>query len=107
MIYRFVTVRLVSQYGNLRAVPIGPAAQHFAHIAGAKTLTPEVLRNISHLGIPIMADGSTGDLREMEALMRAGRAMYHPVLIDYRLGAEDDLDPTIESHLDNKAEHGT
>lgn len=107
LIYRYVTVRLVSQYGNLRAIPIGPAAQYFAQIAGAKTLTPDVLRNICNLGLHVMADGSTGDLREMEAQMRAGRAMEHPILIEYRLGAEDELDPTVQSHLDSKMEHGT
>ena len=110
MIYRYVVIRLTSSYGNLRAMPVGPMATAFAKIAGTRSLTPANLREIDGLGLPIMADGSSTDLRAMEANMKAGsRApqLYHPTLIDYRAGSEEELDPMMESHLANKAEHGT
>lgn len=109
-IYQYVVIRLERSYGNLRAVPVGPMAQAFARIAGAKTLTPAVLREIADLGLYVMADGSTADKREMERSMRASAghtAAPAHTLIDYRPQAEDALDPMMEAHLDNKAEHGT
>lgn len=110
LIYQYVVVRLSSQYGNLRAMPVGPMATVFAKIAGAKTLTPAALRAIDELGLPIMADGSTADLRAMERLMQANSshpALYHPVLIEYRAGSEEELTGDMQAHLDHKAEHGT
>lgn len=109
-VYQYVVVRLASSYGNLRATPVGPAAQAFARIAGSKTLTPAVLREIADLGMYVMADGSTADKRAMERAMRASgghAALPAYTLIDYRKDAEEELDPMMEAHLDNKAEHGT
>ena len=106
-IYQYVVVRLASSYGNLRATPVGPMAQSFARIAGSKTLTPAVLREIHQLGLYVMADGSSADKRAMEQAMKAADPLYHPVLIDYRKDAEEELDPMMEAHLDSKAEHGT
>lgn len=107
MIYQYVVVRLVSSYGNLRAVPVGPLAEGFAKIAGAKTLTPAVLREIAVMGLPIAADGSVRDLRAMEAAMRCVQPRDPFILIPYTEGMEEELDPMMESHLDNKARHGT
>lgn len=105
-IYQYVVVRLEQSYGNLRAVPVGPMAQAFARIAGAKTLTPAVLREIDQLGLYVMADGSSADKRAMEQAMKAGDPLYHPVLIDYRKDAEEELDPMMEAHIDSKYNDG-
>lgn len=102
MIYRYVVIRLSSSYGNLRAMPVGPMANAFAKIAGARTLTPAVLREIIHLGLYVVADGASADARALEASIGPGTA-----LIPYSPGMEDELDPMMEAHLDNKAEHGT
>jgi hypothetical protein len=107
MIYRYIVVRLVSSYGNLRAIPVGPAAMIFARIAGAKTLTPQVLRELGQMGLTIAADGSTEDMRAMESMIRGERPLERAALIGYQRGMEDELDPVLEAHLDSKAEHGT
>lgn len=107
MIYKFVVVRLVVNYGNMRAVPVGPMATSFARIAGAKTLTPDVLREISDLGFPVAADGSTEDVRYMEKLIRGNNPLRNAVLVGYQRGMEDELDNDLEFHLGHKMEHGT
>lgn len=107
MIYRYVVIRVASQYGNLRMQPVGPMAESFARIAGTKTLSIGVLREIVDLGLPVMADGNRVDLRTIEAHMNVGNPPRNRLLIEYRAGSEEELDPTMEPHLDNKARHGT
>lgn len=106
LIYRYAVIRVTSQYGNLRAFPVGPMAEAFARIAGSKTLSINALREIIDLGLPVMADGSSTDLRALERYMNIS-APRHRTLIEYRPQAEEELDPMMEAHLDNKAEHGT
>lgn len=107
LIHRYVVVRVASQYGNLRLQPMGPMAEAFARIAGTKTLSINVLKEIIDLGLSVMADGNRVDLRSVEAHMNVGHPPGNRLLIEYRAGAEEELDPMMESHLDNKARHGT
>ena len=107
LIYRYVVIRVTSQYGNLRAFPVGPMAEGFARIAGSKTLSINALREIIDLGLPVMADGSRADVRSLEGHMNGGNPLGSRLFIEYRDQAEEELDPMMESHLDNKAEHGT
>lgn len=107
LIYRYVVIRVTSQYGNLRAFPMGPMAEGFARIAGQKTLSINSLREIIDLGLHVMADGSSTDLRSLEAHMNCQNPPRNRLFIEYRPGAEEELDPMMESHLDNKARHGT
>jgi hypothetical protein len=81
--YRYVCFRLVSQYGRLRAVPVGPAAEAFARIAGGTTLAPRVLKELADLGLPLMVDGSTTD--RFRAQTDWGMT---PPATEYRPGAE-------------------
>lgn len=107
LIYRYVVIRVTSQYGNLRAFPVGPMATAFARIAGAKTLSINALREIIDLGLPVMADGSRTDIRSLEAHMNCQDPPRNRLLIEYRDQAEEELDPMMEAHIDSKYEHGT
>ena len=107
LIYRYTVIRVTSQYGNLRAFPVGPMAEAFARIAGQKTLSINTLREIIDLGLWVAADGSRTDLRSLEAHMNCQNPPGNRLLIEYRPGMEDELDSMMEAHLDNKAEHGT
>jgi hypothetical protein len=82
-------------------------ASAFARIAGQKTLSINALREIVDLGLPVMADGSRADVRSLEAHMNCQDPPRNRLLIEYRDQAEEELDPMMESHLDNKARHGT
>lgn len=107
MIYQYVVIRVTSQYGNLRAFPVGPMAEGFARIAGTKTLSINALREIIDLGLPVMADGSRTDVRSLEAHMNCQDPPRNRLLIEYRDQSEEELTGMMEAHLDNKAEHGT
>lgn len=107
LIYRYVVIRVTSQYGNLRAFPVGPMAEGFARIAGAKTLSINALREIIDLGLSVMADGNRIDVRTLESHLNCQDPPRNRLLIEYRDQAEEELDPTMESHLDNKARNGT
>jgi hypothetical protein len=107
MIYRYVVVRVTNQYGNLRCFPVGPMANAFARIAGQKTLSINTLREIIDLGLPVMADGSSTDIRSLEGHLNCQHPPRNRLLIEHRALAEEELEPMMEAHLDNKAEHGT
>lgn len=100
MIYQCVVVRLTTNYGTLRAVPVGGAARSFANMAGATTLTPRVLKGLAQLGISVRADASGADRDRAEQ-------EWGVIFDQYTSGDELLLDPTIESHIDSKMEHGT
>lgn len=54
-----VTIQVKNNYGAMVAYPVCERAQHFASIAGTKTLTAEALKHIKALGFEIIQHTET------------------------------------------------
>jgi hypothetical protein len=54
-----VTIQIKNNYGAMTAYPVCANAHAFASIAGTKTLTAQVLKNIRALGFEIIQQADT------------------------------------------------
>ena len=52
----FITVSIKSIYGNKAVYPVCEKAEAFASIAGTRTLTPQVIKQIKALGYEVRVE---------------------------------------------------
>jgi hypothetical protein len=57
-----ITIKFKDVYGNRLVYPVCANAQHFADIAGTKTLSTTVLKIVKSLGYDIELEGETLNL---------------------------------------------
>jgi hypothetical protein len=57
-----ITIKFKDVYGNRLVYPVCANAQHFADIAGTKTLSTTVLKTVKAMGYDIELEGETLNL---------------------------------------------